>query len=100
MVLPSLRDGGVARKQSRCRRPGSRQIGWYVVDNCGRAEGIGSRLLNGERRALPEGASLDDATRAFYWQPAAGILGSFELEFVAATGGVVRMRAVVAPPPQ
>jgi len=155
---------------------GTHQIGWYVVDNCNRAEGIGSRffsvltgsstvplpsrptttaadavreiitvpiivrrdletmpveataegdhvvtirqderievelpatggaayagyqIVNGTRRALPEGASFDHATRTFYWQPAPGFLGTFDLEFVAATGGVVRVRAVVAPP--
>jgi len=155
---------------------GTHLIGWYVVDNCGRAEGIGSRffsvlnasstvplaarptttaadavrqildvpvivrrdleavpveateqgdhlvtirqeerievelpatggalyvgyqIVNGTRRGLPEGASLDGATGVFYWQPAAGFLGTFDLEFVAATGGVVRVSAVVAPP--
>jgi len=155
---------------------GSHQIGWYVVDSCGRAEGIGSRffsvlvgsstvplsarpttmaadavrqvidapvivrrdlesvpveatadgdhlvtirqderievelpatggapyvgyqIANGTRRALPEGASLDGAAGVFYWQPAAGFLGAFELEFVAATGGVVPLQVRVAPP--
>ena len=66
----------------------------------GGAPYVGYQIVNGTRRALPEGSSLDGATGVFYWQPAAGFLGTFALEFVAATGGVVRVRAVVAPPGQ
>jgi subtilisin family serine protease len=156
---------------------GTHQIGWFVTDNCGRAEGVGSRfftvlngsstvplaarptttaadavrevidqpiivrraleavpveaiadghhlitirqderievelpatsgalyagyqIANGTRRALPDGSSFDGATGRFYWQPAAGFLGTFELEFVPATGGVVRVQVTVAPEP-
>lgn len=160
---------------------GTHQIGWFVTDNCGRADGIGSRffnvlnantstaaaaaprarsvaqprmetlgfdrlaaeepvevrrglesalvfpggmgdriasiaqgervevrlpaldgsryagyqVVNGERRPLPLGSSLDAAGGIFYWQPAAGFLGVHDLHFVAASGGVVRVRAVV-----
>ncbi len=154
---------------------GTHQIGWYVVDNCLRAEGIGSRffdvlnegstltvapnapmatiaatspaeaatepievrresrtswifpsrsgdrvmaigqsdriemrlpeagggpyagyqIVNGERRELPLGSSLDAANGVFYWQPAAGFLGAHQLEFESARGGIVRVRAVV-----
>jgi hypothetical protein len=155
---------------------GTHQIGWFVTDNCGRSEGIGSRfftvlngsstvplaarptttaadaaraiidqpvvvrraleavpveatadgnhlvtirrderievelpstsgasyvgyqIVNGTRRALPQGSSLDGAAGVFYWQPAAGFLGTFQLEFVPATGGVVRVQVTVAPP--
>jgi hypothetical protein len=153
---------------------GTHQIGWYVVDSCGRADGIGSRFftvlngattvpagvavrapmagrqrfdsseplavrkgdeairvypnpsghrvvtisqneraemqlpalesgsytgyekVNGERRALPLGSSLDVSAGVFYWQPAAGFLGPHDLEFVPSDGnGVVHVRAVV-----
>jgi hypothetical protein len=147
---------------------GIHQIGWYVVDNCGRAEGIGSRFfivqngssdalaaqspippatsstadassitvhhgqtattvavnpsgthrvaiaqgerieivlpgaisagyqrLNGERRALPVGSTLDGATGVFYWEPGPGFLGAHDLEFVSSNGDVVRVRAIV-----
>lgn len=55
----------------------------------------GHLVVNEERRALPLGSSLDGANGVFYWQPAAGFLGAYELEFVPAVGGVVRVRAVV-----
>jgi len=150
---------------------GTHQIGWYVVDNCGRAEGVGSRfftvlnsssrtstanvpsnaasvaardngepvtvhrgtqsvavtsfdrgtrvvpirqgervevqlppgegeyagyqVVNGERRSLPLGSSLDRAQGIFYWEPGPGFLGAHDLEFSPAQGGVVRVRAVV-----
>jgi hypothetical protein len=163
---------------------GTHQIGWYVVDSCGRAEGIGSRffqVLNGgsvttpteaaaavqsaaiedpraveavstdpvvvERhdfdthlsypnlegtrvvgveqgqrvevqlpqiegatyeghrvggieRTLPLGSSLDARTGVFYWEPVAGFLGTFELEFIATKGAAKQMtkvRVVVGP---
>jgi hypothetical protein len=163
---------------------GTHSIGWYVVDNCGRSEGVGSRfftvakssltidassawdakdtkntkdqisvvrvrrmnsdwddvplspsgtylvtmeqserievqlpvadettyagaqVINGERRPLPVGSSLNKENGTFYWQPAAGFLGAFDLEFVAGvgrTGGPhkvrpTRIRIVVGPP--
>lgn len=148
---------------------GIHQIGWYVVDSCNRAEGIGSRFFNvlngssvaasstvaaravtkaingiepievrrgfdstwvypassgarvvpigqdervevilpvsargysahqivdGERRALPLGSSFDAATGTFYWQPSAGFLGRYQIEFSGASG-VIRVTAVV-----
>lgn len=163
---------------------GTHQIGWYVVDSCNRAEGVGSRFFNvlnsgsstvpltaaagqaavdsslartvvdaepvrvrrlngdwtvveansrgvrvvaidegdrveielprmdnatyagadlsgGARGGLPIGSSLDAATGTFYWQPAAGFLGGFDLEFVATTARERRtsyVRVVVGPP--
>jgi len=41
----------------------------------------GAQIVNGDRRALPLGSSLDAKRGIFYWQPAAGCLGSFDLEF-------------------
>jgi hypothetical protein len=71
----------------------------------------GYQVVNGERRALPLGSSLDAAQGVFYWQPAPGFLGAHDLEFVVSrlprpvdgVGGtppggddaVVRVRAVV-----
>jgi hypothetical protein len=152
---------------------GVHQIGWFVVDNCGRSEGIGSRfftvlnnpsetvptaaapsaraastpsvtaitvqrndgrsevsapnrygfrvitvdqgervelhlpaleqgsytghqVVNGQHRSIPLGSSLDAGAGVFYWQPAAGFLGSHDLEFVA-NGQAIRARIVVGP---
>ena len=60
----------------------------------------GSLLVNGTRRALPLGSSLDAEAGIFYWQPSPGFLGAFDLTFDPATGsaGSVRVRAVVGPP--
>jgi hypothetical protein len=148
---------------------GVHTIGWMVTDNCGRADGIGSRfftvvngtaqttgmsasvkmaaprefvsrsfserewalarmegpgeavraaatgerviqIAEGERIALQLpgestytanglliGSSFDAATGKFYWQPAAGFLGKYDLEFTAGTR-TERVRAVVGPP--
>ena len=64
----------------------------------------GVHLVRGATRALPLGSSLDARGGIFYWQPAAGFLGKYDLEFAAASGdgaagGVaVRVRIVVGPP--
>jgi len=153
---------------------GTHQIGWYVVDDCNRADGIGSRffqvvrtsgapapaatpavaaassadpvlvqrmnraewatpdrtgtrivrvgenervelqvaavdgasylghqVVQGERRPLPLGSSLDPQTGTFYWHPASGFLGGYDLEFIAQRGGggaaVTSVRVVVGP---
>lgn len=43
------------------------------------------------------GSSFDAAAGKFYWQPAAGFLGKYDLEFTAGTR-TERVRAVVGPP--
>jgi hypothetical protein len=61
----------------------------------------GHRVLTGVRSALPIGSSLDARTGTFYWEPAAGFLGSFDLDFVATKPGERRstwIRVVVGPP--
>jgi hypothetical protein len=65
-----------------------------------RASYVGSQVINGERRALPLGSSLDAGSGTFYWQPAAGFLGSYDLEFTTPgrTERPLRVRAVVGPP--
>jgi len=51
------------------------------------------------RRAMPLGSSLDSAAGVFYWQPAAGFLGKYDLVFASPSGGAaVRTRVVVGPP--
>ena len=61
----------------------------------------GYQVVNGQRRTLPMGSSLDAAQGIFYWQPAAAFLGAYDLEFVAVRGvrgqadHVMRVRAVV-----
>jgi len=154
---------------------GSHQIGWYVVDNCGRADGVGSRFfnvlnggsglvaetvpepistptidlnpvsairpdgtrslifpngngvrvvslgqsdrielelpedgrpyqgylrVNGAHRDLPLGSSLDRETGTFGWQPAAGFLGIFDIDFIGSGSDgqrLVSVRVVVGP---
>ncbi len=51
---------------------GTHQIGWYVVDNCNRAEGIGSRFFNVLQgsAALPEASAVVTAPR-----PATNVVG-------------------------
>ena len=61
----------------------------------------GYHVVNGDRRALPLGSSLDERAGVFFWQPAAGFLGSYDLEFIARhTDGqqaLVRANVVVGP---
>jgi hypothetical protein len=57
----------------------------------------GSQTVNGETRGLPIGSSLDSAAGIFYWQPAAGFLGRFNLEFTSSDGVVVPVRVIVGP---
>ncbi|OFW26098.1 MAG: hypothetical protein A3H97_14125 [Acidobacteria bacterium RIFCSPLOWO2_02_FULL_65_29] len=64
------------------------------------ADGVtytGAQIVNGETRALPLGSSLDAEQGIFYWQPAAGFLGGFDLAFTRTDGGRVRVRVVVGP---
>jgi hypothetical protein len=53
---------------------------------------------NGVRRALPLGSSLDARAGIFYWQPAPGFLGSYNLLFVSPDGTGVAARVVVGAP--
>jgi hypothetical protein len=160
--------GGLAGIDTTALSNGSHSIGWYVVDSCSRAEGVGSRLfdvlnsgtvptderggatlevmpsaepivvrrgveqqvvlpdanadrvvpiahgerieihlpanaapyagvaiVNGERRALPLGSSLDASAGIFYWEPAPAFLGAQDLEFEAGDEGPIRVRAIV-----
>jgi hypothetical protein len=69
----------------------------------------GAHMIAGERRVLPLGSSLDAAAGIFYWQPAAGFLGTYDLVFGAFGGDgaalgdaaahdvAVRVRVVVGP---
>jgi YVTN family beta-propeller protein len=61
----------------------------------GDAHYAGYQIVNGARRALPQGSSFDAENGVFYWQPVAGFLGAFHFEFVPSSGGVVRVRAVI-----
>lgn len=65
-----------------------------------RATYQGSRTLNGVSSPLPLGSSLDASSGVFYWEPVAGFLGTFDLEFAATRPGVERktlVRVVVGP---
>jgi len=55
----------------------------------------GYQVVNGDRRPLPLGSSLDASQGIFYWQPGPGFLGAHDLEFVTSNGSMVRIRAVV-----
>ena len=49
---------------------------------------VGVQEVMGQRRPLPLGSSLDAKAGIFYWQPAAGFLGSFDLVFAQSDAGV------------
>jgi hypothetical protein len=56
---------------------------------------VGFQLVNGERRALPAGSTLDGVEGIFYWQPGAAFLGAYDLEFVGSSGTVVHVQVMV-----
>ena len=58
----------------------------------------GAQMVNSERRALPIGSSLDAEKGIFYWQPAAGFLGRFDLMFASEGGEQTPVRIIVGPP--
>jgi len=64
-----------------------------------RATYAGYQDVGGSRRPLPIGSSLDAASSIFYWQPAPGFLGRYDLVFgpAAGRGELVRVRVVVGP---
>jgi hypothetical protein len=63
----------------------------------------GVQAIGESRRPLPVGSSLDATAGLFYWQPAPGFLGKYDLVFgpssgAGAVGGdAVRVRVVVGP---
>ena len=57
----------------------------------------GYQLVNGERRALPAGASWDLSAQSFFWQPGAPYLGEFQLVF-SRGGESLRVLVVVEAP--
>ena len=46
------------------------------------------QLVNGERRALPAGATWDAASQTFYWRPGAPYLGEFQMVFARGAEGL------------
>jgi len=58
----------------------------------------GYQMVRDQRRPLPLGSSLDAGAGIFYWQPAAGFLGGFDLVFVTPDEATVAVRVVVGPP--
>jgi hypothetical protein len=60
---------------------------------------VGFQTVNRESRSLPVGSSLDAKAGVFYWQPAPGFLGSFDLRFDSASGSgdPVRVQVVISP---
>jgi hypothetical protein len=63
----------------------------------GNAPYAARQLVNGSPRDLPLGSSFDAPGGKFYWQPAAGFLGAYDLEFTG-DARTERVRAVVGPP--
>jgi hypothetical protein len=55
------------------------------------------REVQGERRALPLGSSLDARKGIFYWQPAPGLFGAYDLVFAPSvpTAAAVHIRVIV-----
>jgi len=58
----------------------------------------GEQIVARGRSALPLGSSLDAKAGVFYWQPAAGFLGKYDLAFESPDADPVRVRVVVGPP--
>ena len=46
---------------------------------------VAKQLVKRSARELPIGSSFDASAGKFYWQPAAGFLGAYDLEFTAGT---------------
>jgi len=89
--------------------------GWHVIEVAqdGRIEVQlpptsdpykGEQIGASGRSALPLGSSLDANAGIFYWQPAPGFLGKYDLVFApsiaesGATSAAVRVRVIVGPP--
>jgi len=64
----------------------------------GAAGYVGYQMVADERRPLPLGSTLDGPSGTFFWQPAAGFLGTFDLEFASEDSTAVRVCVVVGPP--
>ena len=56
----------------------------------------GTLIVNGQPRPLPAGSTLTGDR--FFWQPAPGFLGRYDLEFVDDAGTLTRVRVRVHPP--
>jgi len=54
-------------------------------------------VANGAQQPLPLGSSFDPVAGRFYWEPAAGYLGNYDLAFVAANGSAIPVRVVDGP---
>jgi hypothetical protein len=63
-----------------------------------RSSYAGRMFVSEGPRDLPLGSSLDARAGIFYWQPAPGFLGAYELEFLAADHAPLSVRVVVGPP--
>jgi hypothetical protein len=54
------------------------------------------QVANGAQAELPLGSSYDAGAGAFYWEPAAGYLGSYDMTFVAVDGSAILLRVIVS----
>jgi len=110
-INPSQVPGAVAVRQlgGEWQSVAPSSVGWHVIEVAqdGRIEVqlpptsgagyAGGHVVGGERRALPLGSSLDATAGVFYWQPAAGFLGKYDLAFESPNADPVRVRVVVGP---
>ena len=64
----------------------------------GAASYAGGQVVNGLVRGLPLGSSLDAQAGVFYWQPAAGFIGAYDLVFASRAAQAVVQNS--SPPPQ
>jgi hypothetical protein len=70
------------------------------LPSTGQSGYVGYQIVNGERTTLPLGSSLSSDDGVFYWHPAAGFLGAYNLEFVGdgpEGRTTTRVRVIVGP---
>lgn len=78
----------LAANSTDCGWTASTDASWITL---GIASGTGSQSVSYTV------AAIDATTSAYYWEPAAGYLGYYDLVFVAADGSAVALRVVVVP---
>jgi hypothetical protein len=77
------------------------QMERIIVDasSAGASSYAAYRVVAGQLRALPPGASFDPSRGVLYWQPGVGYSGDYDFEIVANGTARIPVRVVLQPPP-